>query len=674
MIHLVEDPWRYFNRRAGVVLLPLKKLRPTRARPSGIQNAARFMALAYEGKKAKRDPISVSQESDGSYSIVDGNSTYANAMQSGWKSIPALVATKTAYRPRWQETPGYKTVVDDKSTKGILPSQLENKTDTGQSRLDSAWPVAPGVAREKERALPLPSGHSKQREKKVGPTTVNKPRYSPDRTLSVPGQQYGHPTKYDYGSPTRRDMTSAEEDLYEEDPMDDQQIVPGSDDLDHMGGSVMPEERQHKLPPAYRKEVKLDYIKNPSKKIEERMEYRTKGKFDPQAKRYRKYYRQYPQRYKRKGLSKFNTPAERTKAWREEQGQDAKRKGISKEEQAKRRKDKPLRTKTKAPPGSTSKTYASENLMADWDMLGANYPLNWNTTTKKTEAPNQLDQNYGKGQSRDTGVPRTSPGKQKGESQRAPDLHEKHQPGLFTQQIPPAAGVPNVQVNNPTSGSGKVIPLSFTTDLVNNTQQIPDGRQHTYERNNNFQVKQAATMAQILDRVDEEIRLKSRERRAKLVRTDTKNWMWHWKSGQWLVKVQAYKKGSAKNLNKLNLRIACNCPFWMWQGPEHWARQGNYLLGSPRGSAANPVIRDPAHRHPVCKHVYAVLKQSERFFVRPKKSPLRKLGSRFSVDSAASIEIEIVSSPNPARVAQTYLEKQLTRRVAARYLEKKGNS
>jgi len=562
---------------------------------------------------------------------------------------------KKAYRPRWQDTPGYKTVVDDKSTKGILPSQLENKTDTGQSRLDSAWPVAPGVAREKERALPLPSGHSEQREKKVGPTTVNKPDKVPFRTLSVPGQEYGHPVKYDYNGVTRRPG------------------ITGAEDEDHTAGSVLPEKRQNKLPPAYRKQKSLDYLKNPSKKTESRQRYQTRGKFDPQAKKYREYYRQYPGRYKRRGQSPYGTAAERTKAWREEQGQDAKSKGISREEQAKRRKDKPLRTRTKPPSGSTSKTYASENLMADWEMLGANYPLDWNTTTKKTEAPNQLDQNYGKGQSRDTGVPRTSPGKQKGESQRAPDLHGKHQPGLFTQHIPPAAGMPNVQVNNPTSGSGKVIPLSFTTDLVNNTQQIPDGRQHTYERNNNFQVKQAATMAEILDRVDEEIRLKARERRATLVRTDTKNWMWHWKSGRWLVKVQAYKKGSAKNLNKLNLRIACNCPFWQWQGPEHWARQGNYLLGRPRGSAADPKVRDPAHRHPVCKHVYAVLKQSEEFFVRPKKSPLRKLGSRFSVDSAASIEIEVVSQPNPARVAQVYLEKQLIRRVAARYLEERNS-
>jgi hypothetical protein len=71
----------------------------------------------------------------------------------------------------------------------------------------------------------------------------------------------------------------------------------------------------------------------------------------------------------------------------------------------------------------------------------------------------------------------------------------------------------------------------------------------------------------------------------------------------------------------------------------------------------------------VCKHVYAVLEKSKRFFVRPKKNPLRKMGSHYSADSFDSIEIEIVTEPSPARVAQSYLEhRQIIERVAARYL------
>lgn len=664
MTKLPEDPWRYFKRSAGAVLLPLRMLTPSRARPQGIKNAGKFMLLAYEGKKAKREPISVRLEGAGKYTILDGNSTFANAVQNGWDRIPAVVEkNKTAYTPRWQDHPGYKTVVDIDSEKGILPSQQESKTDTGQGPLDAAWPVQPGVAREKERALPLPSNHSQKREKKVGPTVYNKNDHYPARTLSQPGAQYGHPTKFDYGTVTRRnEVTGAEEE---------------EGDEEHIAGSPLPGKRQNKLPPAYRREVKNNYrLNRMPKRLKQKMYYRTKGKRDPQQKKYRKYYRQYPQRYKRKGQSPYGTAAERTKGWREEQGQDAKQKGMTPKEQESSRKRTPRDTKSRSPktPGGTSKVYAShEEFMAAWDTLGANWPIDWNTTTKKTQPPGQLDQNHGKGKNRGTGVPRTSPGKQKGESLRAPDLHEKHQDGLFTQHHPPAAGVPNVQVNNPTSGSGKVIPMSYYTDIVNFTQEIPDGRQDQYERNNNFEVKQASTMAEILHRVDREIQVRAQDRRPSLLRTDTKNWIWHWKSGQWKVKVQAFKRGGAKNFDKLNLRIACNCPFWRWQGPEHWAKQSDYLLGRPRGSAASPVVRDPKHEHPVCKHVYAVLKQSARFFVRPKKSPLRKFGSRYFADSTDSIEVQIVSESLSAHVAQAHLHSKLIERVAARYLAKEGS-
>lgn len=585
------------------------------------------------------------------------------------QATKGLMSDKKAYRPRWQDTPGYKTVVDQKSQLGISPNQQESKTDKGQGNSDAAWPVQPGAAREKERALPLPSNHDKKRDKKVGPTTVNKPRHVPDRTLSIPGQEYGHPTKYDYNMPTRRDgVTGAIDDIYEEDPIDDQMIVDGGE---RMGANPLPTKRQKNAPPAYKKQNRLNYLRDPAKKLEMRLRYHTELKYDADNKRYRSYYSQYPKRYERRGQSPYNTPAERSKAWREDQKAKAKRKGITPKQQEKDRKRNPSAPKSRKPkqPGTTSRTYSQESFTAAWDLLGSDWPANWNTQVKKTKPPEQLDQNYGKGKSRDTGTPRKDPKKQEGESLRAPNLHEKHQPGLFTQHKPPAAGKPNVQVNNPTSGSGKVIPMSYYTDIVNNTQQVPDGRQDRYERNNNFQVKQAATMADILRRVDNLIEIRAKARPPRLMRTDTKNWIWHWKSGDWKVKVQAFKRGNATNLRKLNLRISCNCPFWRWQGPEHWAKQGDYLLGRPQGSASRPKVRDPEHVHPVCKHVYAVLEKSKRFFVRPKKNPLRKMGSHYSADSFDSIEIEIVTEPSPARVAQSYLEhRQIIERVAARYL------
>jgi hypothetical protein len=381
----------------------------------------------------------------------------------------------------------------------------------------------------------------------------------------------------------------------------------------------------------------------------------------------RKYRRMYPKRYTRRGIDP-RTPAQKTKDWRRDHGQ---------------------------------KKAGMELLGEVMELLGleldaSNWPSNWNTQVKKTKPPEQLDQNYGKGQNRDTGTPRKDPTKQKGESLRAPDLSSKKQKGLKWELSPPASGgldYPQVTTMNPTDGSGKVMPMSWYTQSVNNTQAIPDGRQDRYERNNNFQVKQATaefihelthpgeraefgtrtamTVGEILKRCDKKIKERAKKRIPKLSRIDTKNWIWHWKSGEHTVRVQAFKRGNATNFPKLNLRVSCSCPFWRWWGPEHWGTKSDYQKGKLQGTAAYPKIRDPARWRPVCKHAYAVLEKSQDFFVRPRKSPLRKLGSRFFVDSPHQIEIEPVETRIAARVAQRHLERQISRRVLRRYFEGK---
>lgn len=58
-----------------------------------------------------------------------------------------------------------------------------------------------------------------------------------------------------------------------------------------------------------------------------------------------------------------------------------------------------------------------------------------------------------------------------------------------------------------------------------------------------------------------------------------------------------------------DLKLACTCDFWRWQGPEHWARAGGYLYGKPGGTADAPDQRDPEKRHRICKHAAAVLRE-----------------------------------------------------------------
>ena len=91
---LPETPAHYFNVDKSDKSVSLSSLKPTRARKSGIANAARFMRMALEGLSAKRDPISVSDNGDGTFEILDGNSTYAAMKKYGWNKAPVKVVNR----------------------------------------------------------------------------------------------------------------------------------------------------------------------------------------------------------------------------------------------------------------------------------------------------------------------------------------------------------------------------------------------------------------------------------------------------------------------------------------------------------------------------------------------------------------------------------------------------
>ena len=85
-------PSRYF---IGGKDIPMRLLKPTRARESGINNARYYMWKAFEGEYERRKPISIRPTGDGMYEVLDGNSTFANAEASGWPSIRAQVVTQS---------------------------------------------------------------------------------------------------------------------------------------------------------------------------------------------------------------------------------------------------------------------------------------------------------------------------------------------------------------------------------------------------------------------------------------------------------------------------------------------------------------------------------------------------------------------------------------------------
>lgn len=88
---LPEDPWRYFKKDPKAIVVDLKDLTPIRAREKGIENAKKYMWMAYSGEMEKRKPISLKDNGDGTYTVLDGNSTFANAKASGWRKIPGIV-------------------------------------------------------------------------------------------------------------------------------------------------------------------------------------------------------------------------------------------------------------------------------------------------------------------------------------------------------------------------------------------------------------------------------------------------------------------------------------------------------------------------------------------------------------------------------------------------------
>jgi hypothetical protein len=152
--------------------------------------------------------------------------------------------------------------------------------------------------------------------------------------------------------------------------------------------------------------------------------------------------------------------------------------------------------------------------------------------------------------------------------------------------------------NNP--GSAKVIPEGH--GFVN---RMASGSPSS--------IRVAARMAEILDGAAPEVLSRSRliKPRKKKVNSDNLFFVFAVpgsKGEPYTVRVKMTRpKANVSDVKKMDLKLSCSCDFWRWQGPEHWAKVGDYLYGKPRGTAARPTEKDPRAKHRVCKHVAAVL-------------------------------------------------------------------
>lgn len=144
----------------------------------------------------------------------------------------------------------------------------------------------------------------------------------------------------------------------------------------------------------------------------------------------------------------------------------------------------------------------------------------------------------------------------------------------------------------------------------------------------------AVKMAEIMDGCSPKIFEKSQGLSISRKRVDPRNavWLFDVASGSdqnksYRVRLKAVRKGNLRTLSKADVLVSCNCNFWQWQGPEHWAKAGGYLYGKPRGTASKPSIKDPDKQHAACKHVVATLQylSGKNVYFRSKKPSKRKM-------------------------------------------------
>jgi len=142
------------------------------------------------------------------------------------------------------------------------------------------------------------------------------------------------------------------------------------------------------------------------------------------------------------------------------------------------------------------------------------------------------------------------------------------------------------------------------------------------------EVQDGIRIATKLDTIEEGLNPKFVERargcNVDLKRADIQNMRWVFAvncgNGAKVVKLKATRATRAVMLSKMDLHLACSCPAWRWLGPEHWSKGEQYIDGKPRGTASEPVIRDPEGQNRVCKHVAAVLRSVHKWQLgTPKK-------------------------------------------------------
>lgn len=232
----------------------------------------------------------------------------------------------------------------------------------------------------------------------------------------------------------------------------------------------------------------------------------------------------------------------------------------------------------------------------------------------------------------------------------------------------PAQGIQQPAVSG--GSSAKVIP--YNTDRVNHKEWPVDNHfRQAYRIASRHKV--AIKMAEISESTGSEVHQRSDGLGVKLKKADRRNAMWTFavqgSKGPHKVRIKAVPKGNIKNLKAADIHVSCSCAFWQWQGPEHWAKQNNYLYGTPRGTASKPDIKDPSGTHWACKHVLAALRHAAGYAMPLKK---RKMGSVQDEHGLRYLADRIVTGKVACSLPPEDGSMEMAERIARRHLAASG--
>lgn len=128
----------------------------------------------------------------------------------------------------------------------------------------------------------------------------------------------------------------------------------------------------------------------------------------------------------------------------------------------------------------------------------------------------------------------------------------------------------------------------------------------------------AATINDLAHRTGPDVHAKAKGVPVRLRRADPQRGIWTFqargsKGETYTIRVKGRRQGNVQNLSRAQVQVSCSCPFFRWQGPEHWAKANSYLYGRPRGTASKPDIKDPAGKHWACKHIIACFRLAHQY-------------------------------------------------------------